>query len=58
VATRRELEDRGVRFLTSGSAEVAGLRTTWFEDPWGTVFILLEKSHAERPYWHQYRPIG
>jgi catechol 2,3-dioxygenase-like lactoylglutathione lyase family enzyme len=54
--TRQTLEARGVDFLTSGTAEVAGLRTTWFHDPWGTVFILVEKGHATRPYWHQYAP--
>jgi catechol 2,3-dioxygenase-like lactoylglutathione lyase family enzyme len=54
VATREELEERGVRFLTSGIADVAGLRTTWFDDPWGTVFILLEKRREDRPYWGQY----
>jgi catechol 2,3-dioxygenase-like lactoylglutathione lyase family enzyme len=53
--TRGELEERGVPFLTSGIAELAGLRTTWFRDPWGTVFILLEKSAGDRPYWRQYR---
>jgi catechol 2,3-dioxygenase-like lactoylglutathione lyase family enzyme len=52
-ATRRELEDRGVSFLTAGIADVAGLRTTWFHDPWGTVFILLEKRDGQRPYWRQ-----
>jgi hypothetical protein len=30
------------------------LRTTWFHDPWGTVFILLEKRREDRPYWRQY----
>jgi catechol 2,3-dioxygenase-like lactoylglutathione lyase family enzyme len=54
VSTRRELEERGVEFLTSEVAEVAGLRTTWFRDPWGTVIILLEKRHMDRPYWGQY----
>ena len=54
VATRRELEGRGVTFLVSGVAEVAGLRTSWFSDPWGTVFILVEKEHGDRPYWRQY----
>ena len=54
--TREELEARGVSFLTSGVADVAGLRTTWFHDPWGTVFILIEKRHPERPYWGQHRP--
>jgi catechol 2,3-dioxygenase-like lactoylglutathione lyase family enzyme len=52
-ATRTELEARGVEFLTSGIADVAGLRTTWCHDPWGTVLILLEKSRDDRPYWRQ-----
>jgi catechol 2,3-dioxygenase-like lactoylglutathione lyase family enzyme len=56
AGTRAELEGRGVSFLTSGIADVAGLRTTWFHDPWGTVFILVEKRHEDRPYWSQYRP--
>jgi catechol 2,3-dioxygenase-like lactoylglutathione lyase family enzyme len=54
--TRAELEQRGVAFLTAGIAEVADLRTTWFSDPWGTTFILVEKRHDDRPYWHQYAP--
>ncbi|MFL6244060.1 MAG: VOC family protein [Acidimicrobiia bacterium] len=54
VATRAELEDKGVRFLTSGMAEIVGLRTTWFADPYGLVFILLEKRDAEKPYFAQY----
>jgi catechol 2,3-dioxygenase-like lactoylglutathione lyase family enzyme len=54
-ATRTELESRGVEFLTGGIAEVAGLRTTWCADPWGTVIILLEKDKDERPYWGQLR---
>lgn len=53
--TRTELEAKGVEFLTSGIAEVAGLRTTWFCDPWGTVLILLEKRSEDRPYWRQYQ---
>ena len=53
-ATRSELEARGVRFLTSGIATVAGLRTTWLADPWGNVVILLEKSLAAKPYYAQY----
>ena len=56
--TRRELEQQGVTFLTSGIAVVADLRTAWFADPWGTVFILVEKSHDDRPYWHQYGPLA
>ncbi len=52
--TRSVLESRGVRFLTSAIASVAGLRTTWFADPWGTVFILMEKRDPSRPYFAQY----
>jgi catechol 2,3-dioxygenase-like lactoylglutathione lyase family enzyme len=52
-ATRAELEGKGVRFLVSGIAEVARVRTTWFVDPWGVVFILVEKSRPERPYFSQ-----
>ncbi len=52
--TRRELEAKGVAFLTSGISDVAGLRTTWFHDPWGTVVILLEKRDDRLPYWRQY----
>src|SRR4051812_26843690 len=51
--TRSELEARGVEFLTTGIAAVAGLRTTWFRDPWSAVFILMEKRAADRPYWRQ-----
>ena len=54
--TRTELEAKGVEFLTAGVADVAGLRTTWFRDPWGVVFILMEKRHADRPYWRQHQP--
>jgi catechol 2,3-dioxygenase-like lactoylglutathione lyase family enzyme len=53
AATRAALEERGVRFLTSDIASVAGLRTTWFADPWGTVFILMEKRDPSRPYFAQ-----
>ncbi len=53
-ATRAELESRGVRFLVSGIAEVARVRTTWFVDPWGVVFILVEKSRPQRPYYAQW----
>jgi catechol 2,3-dioxygenase-like lactoylglutathione lyase family enzyme len=55
ASTRAELEGRGVEFIVSGTADVAGLRTTWFKDPWGTVFILLEKTSDALPYWGQYR---
>jgi catechol 2,3-dioxygenase-like lactoylglutathione lyase family enzyme len=54
ASTRAELEHRGVAFLTSGVAAVAGLHTTWCCDPWGTVIILLEKRHSDRPYWRQF----
>lgn len=53
-ATREVLESRGVRFLVDGVAEVARVRTTWFADPWGVVFILVEKSRPERPYFGQW----
>jgi hypothetical protein len=56
AATRADLERRGVEFLTTGVADVAGLRTTWCRDPWGTVIILLEKSENDRPYWAQLLP--
>ena len=56
AATRAELEARGVEFLTTGIADVAGLKTTWCHDPWGTVIILLEKSRDDRPYWGQLAP--
>ena len=52
--TRAELERKGVRFLTRGTAEIVGLRTTWFADPHGLVFILLEKRDPEKPYFAQY----
>jgi catechol 2,3-dioxygenase-like lactoylglutathione lyase family enzyme len=52
--TRTELESRGVAFLTAGIADVAGLRTTWCCDPWGTVIILMEKRSDTRPYWGQW----
>lgn len=52
--TRSELEARGVTFLTSGIADVASLRTSWFSDPWGTVFILIQKRLDDRPYWNQH----
>ena len=52
-ATRARLEHHDVEFLTAGIADVAGLRTTWFRDPWGAVFILMEKRKPEQPYWRQ-----
>jgi catechol 2,3-dioxygenase-like lactoylglutathione lyase family enzyme len=54
-ATRRALEAKGVEFLVKGVADVAGVRTTWFADPWQNVFILVEKvRHPERAYYRQY----
>jgi catechol 2,3-dioxygenase-like lactoylglutathione lyase family enzyme len=52
--TRADLEAKGVRFLVEGVAAVANVRTTWFTDPWGVIFILVEKSKPERPYFAQY----
>jgi catechol 2,3-dioxygenase-like lactoylglutathione lyase family enzyme len=53
-ATRAHLEANGATFLVRGVAKVAGLRTTWFRDPFGVVFILLEKSKPAQPYYRQY----
>ena len=53
-ATRADLESKGVRFLVSGIADVARVRTTWFVDPWGVVFILVEKSRPKQPYFSQW----
>jgi catechol 2,3-dioxygenase-like lactoylglutathione lyase family enzyme len=52
--TRADLEAKGVRFLTRGIASLVGLRTTWFTDPYGTVFILLDKRDPARPYFAQF----
>jgi catechol 2,3-dioxygenase-like lactoylglutathione lyase family enzyme len=52
--TRAQLEGKGVRFLVDGIADVARVRTTWFVDPWGIVFILVEKTRPDRPYFAQY----
>jgi catechol 2,3-dioxygenase-like lactoylglutathione lyase family enzyme len=55
AATRAELEAKGVHFLVDSIADVAGLRTTWFTDPWENVFILVEKvRYPDRPYYRQY----
>jgi catechol 2,3-dioxygenase-like lactoylglutathione lyase family enzyme len=54
-ATRAALEERGVRFLVEDVADVAGVRTTWFADPWENVFILVEKVRKpDRAYYRQY----
>lgn len=53
-ATRRDLEGKGVEFLTGAPADIAGVKTTWFRDPWGVVFILVQKRKADRPYWRQF----
>ena len=51
--TRKSLKDKGVHFLVDGNADIEGVRTTWFADPWGVVFILVEKRKPERPYFAQ-----
>jgi hypothetical protein len=54
-ATRAALEERGVHFLVEDVADVAGVRTTWFADPWENVFILVEKVRKpDRAYYRQY----
>ena len=54
AATRARLEARGVVFLVEGIADVAGVRTTWFADPWNNVFILVEKvRRPDRAYYRQ-----
>lgn len=50
----RVLEANDVEFLTSGIARIAGLRTTWFRDPWRNVFILIEKHEPAKPYYQQF----
>jgi predicted enzyme related to lactoylglutathione lyase len=52
--TRKTLVDRGVHFLVDGIADIAGVRTAWFADPWGVIFILVEKTRHERPYFAQF----
>ena len=55
AATRTDLEAKGVTFVVDGIADVAGLRTTWFADPWRNVFILVEKvRRPDRPYYRQF----
>ena len=55
ATTRADLERKGVRFLVNGVADVAGLRTTWFADPWANTFILVEKvRRPDRPYFQQF----
>jgi catechol 2,3-dioxygenase-like lactoylglutathione lyase family enzyme len=53
-AARQRIAAAGGTFVVAGIAEVARLRTTWFRDPWGVLFILMEKHDAARPYWRQY----
>ena len=55
AVTRADLEAKGVRFLVAGVADVAGLRTTWFADPWNNAFILVEKvRRSDQPYYRQF----
>ena len=53
-SARTRLAAAGAELLTSAVADVAGLHTAWVRDPFGVVFILLEKRHDDRPYWHQH----
>ena len=55
VSTRAALEAKGVEFIVAGIADVAGVRTTWFKDPWENPFILVEKlRRPANPYFRQY----
>jgi catechol 2,3-dioxygenase-like lactoylglutathione lyase family enzyme len=58
ASTRARLEARGVRFLTHATATISGLQTGWFEDPYGNVFILMEKSAKQLPYFRQWASGG
>jgi len=53
-AMRARVEANGASLLVDGIADVARLRTTWFRDPFGVVFILMEKRDESRPYYRQY----
>jgi catechol 2,3-dioxygenase-like lactoylglutathione lyase family enzyme len=53
-ATRAAIEAAGGEFLVKGVADIARLKTTWFRDPWGVTFILMEKRDAAKAYWRQY----
>jgi catechol 2,3-dioxygenase-like lactoylglutathione lyase family enzyme len=53
-AERSRLVAAGATALTTAVADVAGLRTAWVRDPFGVVWILLEKGDADRPYWNQH----
>ena len=47
-------DDRVIELIEYPVADVAGLRTTWCSDPWGTVIILMEKREDALPYWGQW----
>jgi predicted enzyme related to lactoylglutathione lyase len=51
---RARIEAAGGTFIVKGVADVARLRTTWFRDPWGVVFILMQKRDPTRAYWRQF----
>ena len=54
AATRAALEAKGVRFLTRDIADIAGLRTAWFRDRYGLVYILMQKRSPARRYFEQW----
>lgn len=56
AATRARLEAQGVEFLTRGCADIVGLRTSWFRDPFGLVYILMQKRDPAQPYYAQAAP--
>jgi hypothetical protein len=43
-----------VRLVTRGTAQITGLETGWFEDPYGIAFILMERSAKQLGYFRQW----
>ena len=53
-ATRRELEGRGVVFLTGGSPRSPGCGPPGSTIPGARSSSWSRRRHADRPYWRQY----
>ena len=52
--TRTTLETPRRALPHHGYRRCARLRTTWIEDPWGVVFIVVESRVPDRRYFAQY----